>query len=58
MPIYYTENSIRQILGVAAIAVPMNTIFSYNIKNEQEAILKLTNDSPCLTSSLSDCALE
>lgn len=34
MPIYYTENSIRQILGVAAIAVPMNTIFSYNIKNE------------------------
>lgn len=34
MPIYYYENSIRQILGVANIAVPMSTILSYNIGSE------------------------
>ena len=34
MPIYYTENGIRKILGAAGIDVPMETFEAYGLEDE------------------------
>ena len=52
-PIYFSENGIRTILGVAGIDVLYSSI-EFGM-TEKQVILKLITNSPCLVSSLGAC---
>ena len=53
MPIYYTEEGIRRILGVAGIDVLMEQI--YFGQSEEEVIERLISSAPCQQSTLTEC---
>lgn len=55
MPIYYTENSIRSVLGVAGIDISLAQYFDMN---EEEIIHHLMTPVPCYSSTLSECQIE
>lgn len=56
MPIYYTENDIRSVLGVAGIDILWDQI-SFGM-DEEEVIDQLIRNAPCHASSLSECEIE
>ena len=58
MPIYYTESSVRKILGVAGIDVTMETFKQFGLEEETEVTKKLISNMPCHSSSLQPCNLE
>jgi hypothetical protein len=58
LPVYYTENSVRKILGVVGIDVVMNTFYNFGFEDENAVIKELIRNAPCHMSSLSECAIE
>ena len=54
MPIYYVENDIRKILGVAGIDVVISQFESFGL-DEDGIIKKLLNQVHCLRNSLDEC---
>lgn len=53
MPIYFLENGVRFILGVAGIDVQYYQI-EYGM-SEQEVVTKLIGNPPCQLSTLTEC---
>ena len=56
MPIYYQENGIRSILGVAGIDILMEQI-SFN-QTEEDVVKRLISNAPCQLSNLTECQIE
>jgi hypothetical protein len=56
MPVYYTENGLRSILGVAGIDILWEQI-EFGL-TEKKVIERLVSNAPCHRSSLSECEIE
>ena len=56
MPIYYTENGTRFVLGVAGIDVLMEQFEALGL-NETQTVTELIKDVTCYKRSLTDCEM-
>ena len=58
MPIYYTQNNIRKILGVTGLDVVMPAFDQFGFSDENDIVKELIKNAPCQQSGLSECDIE